>query len=154
MYDLFQLGHDFRQVIVLEQNGRSHIMSSSTNDNLTSIYTGSDGICNSDYDCNSEDVQSENPEIKDGPDSAEISNDFDQESCALGSDGSITEAVSCQFKISFEASKKRKFRMMDEDSDGIRIKIIPCTKEQFRRRMEATKILKDDFTCLIEHNAC
>ena len=55
-----QLGHTFRQVIVLEQNGRSHIMSSSANDNLTSIYTGSDGICNSDYDCNSEDVQLEN----------------------------------------------------------------------------------------------
>ena len=35
--------------------------------------------------------------------------------------------------------------MMDEDSDGVRIKIIPCAKEQFRRRMEATKMLEDDF---------
>ena len=34
---------------------------------------------------------------------------------------------------------------MDEDSEGVRIKIIPCVKEQFRRRMEATKVLEDDF---------
>ena len=34
---------------------------------------------------------------------------------------------------------------MDEDSDGVRLKIIPCVKEQFRRRMEATKVLEDDF---------
>ena len=35
---------------------------------------------------------------------------------------------------------------MDEDSDGVRIKIIPCAKEQFRRRIEATKVLEDDFS--------
>ena len=34
---------------------------------------------------------------------------------------------------------------MDEDSDGVRVKIIPCVKQQFRRRMEATKVLNDDF---------
>ena len=34
---------------------------------------------------------------------------------------------------------------MDEDSDGVRIKMIPCAKEQFRRRVEATKVLEDDF---------
>ena len=60
-----QFGHDFRQVIVLEQNSRSHIMSSSANDDLTSIYAGSDDICSSGYDCNSEDVQLENSEEKD-----------------------------------------------------------------------------------------
>ena len=35
--------------------------------------------------------------------------------------------------------------MMDEDSDGVRVKIIPCVKQQFRRRMEATRVLDDDF---------
>ena len=35
--------------------------------------------------------------------------------------------------------------MMDEDSDGVRIKTIPCVKQQFRRRMEATKVLDDGF---------
>ena len=35
--------------------------------------------------------------------------------------------------------------MTDEDSDGVRVKIIPCVKQQFRRRMEATKVLNDDF---------
>ena len=34
---------------------------------------------------------------------------------------------------------------MDEDSDGVRIKIIPCVKEQFRQRIAATKVLGDDF---------
>ena len=34
---------------------------------------------------------------------------------------------------------------MDEDSDGVRVKITPCVKQQFRRRMEATKALTDDF---------
>ena len=35
--------------------------------------------------------------------------------------------------------------MMDEDSDGVRVKIMPCVKRQFRRCMEATKALTDDF---------
>ena len=91
-------------------------MSSSANDDLTSIYAGSDDICSSGYDCNSEDVQSENP------DSAEISNGFDQESCALGSDDSVSGAVARQVKTPIEISKKRKLRMMDEDSDGVRIR--------------------------------
>ena len=34
---------------------------------------------------------------------------------------------------------------MDEDSDGVRVKIIPCAKEHFRRRMEATRVLEDEF---------
>ena len=42
-------------------------------------------------------------------------------------------------------AKKRRLRMVDEDADGVRIKIIPCPKEQFRRRMEETKVLGDDF---------
>ena len=101
-------------------------MFSSANDDLTRIYAGSDDICSSGYDCNSEDVQLENPEAKDDPDSAEISNGFDQESCALGSDDSVSDAVSRQVKTPIETSKKRKLRMMDEDSDGVRIKIDHC----------------------------
>ena len=87
-------------------------MFSSANDDLTRIYAGSDDICSSGYDCNSEDVQLENPEAKDDPDSAEISDGFDQ--------------VSRQVKTPIETSKKRKLRMMDEDSDGVRIKIDHC----------------------------
>ena len=34
---------------------------------------------------------------------------------------------------------------MDEDSDGVRIKIVPCVKEQFRQRIAATKVLGGDF---------
>ena len=130
-----QLGHTFRQVIVLEQNGRSHIMSSSANDDVTSTYAGSDDICSSDYACNSEDVQS-----------AEIPNGFDHASCASGSDDSVSLAASCQGETPIgTSSKKRRLRMMDEDLNGVRVKIIPCVKQQFRRHMEATKALNDDF---------
>ena len=59
---------------------------------------------------------------------------------------SVSKAVSCQGETRIEtSSKKRRLRMMDEDSDGVRVKIIPCVKQQFRRRMEATKALNDDF---------
>ena len=121
-------------------------MSSSVNDDLTSVYAGSDGICSYDYACNSEDVPSANPEGGDDPDSAELSNGFDHVSCASGSDDSVSQAESCQGETPIEtSSKKRRLRMMDEDSDGVRIKIIPCVEQQFRRRMEATKVLNDDF---------
>ena len=33
--------------------------------------------------------------------------------------------------------------MMDEDSDGVRIKIIPCVKQLFRQQIAATKVLDD-----------
>ena len=39
------------------------------------------------------------------------------------------------------STKKRRLRMMDEDSDGVRIKVIPCVKEHFR----PTKVWEDDF---------
>ena len=134
-------------------------MSSSANDDLTSAYAGSDGICSSDYACsspsfqqsahcddNSEDVKSANLEGRDDPDSAELSNVFDHESCPSGSDDSVSQAVPCQGETQIEtSSKKRRLRMMDEDSDGVRIKIIPRVRQQFRRRMEATKVLDDDF---------
>ena len=121
-------------------------MSSSVNDDLTSVYAGSDGICSYDYACNSEDVPSANPEGGDDPDSAELSNGFDHVSCASGSEDSVSQAESCQGETPIEtSSKKRRLRMMDEDSDGVRIKIIPCVEQQFRRRMEATKVLNDDF---------
>ena len=34
---------------------------------------------------------------------------------------------------------------MDEDANGVRIKILPCPKEQFSRRMRETQALGDDF---------
>ena len=122
-------------------------MSSSASDDLTSAYTGSDDICSSDYACNSEDVKTTtNPERDDDPDSAELSSNYDHECNESGSAGSVSQAVSRQDRTPIEIpSKKRKLRMMDEDSDGVRVKIIPCVKQQFRRRMEATKALTDDF---------
>ena len=40
---------------------------------------------------------------------------------------------------------KHKLRMIDEDKDGVRIKILPSPRAQFRRRMQQTSILGDDF---------
>ena len=68
---------------------------------------------------------------------------------ALGSDDSVS---ACDMSRPGQDTSSRrhqrnvKLRMMDEDSDGVRIKIIPCAKEQFRRRIEATKVLEDDFS--------
>ena len=51
-----------------------------------------------------------------------------------------------EIEIAHQApAKKRRRRMMDEDSDGVRIKIVPCVKEQFRQRIAATKVLGGDF---------
>ena len=40
---------------------------------------------------------------------------------------------------------KKRLRMLDEDGDGVRIKVIPDFRKQFRARMTATQQLQDDF---------
>ena len=39
---------------------------------------------------------------------------------------------------------KRKLGMIDEDKDGVRVKILPSPRAQFRRKMQQTSILGDD----------
>ena len=41
--------------------------------------------------------------------------------------------------------QKRRLRMIDEDNDGVRIKVIPYYKQTFRRQMLQTNQLQDDF---------
>ena len=57
---------------------------------------------------------------------------------------------------SLPPAKKRRFRMLAEDKDGVRVKFIPCPKKQFLQRMEATQVFDDDFnfTFLTEHSSC
>ena len=38
-----------------------------------------------------------------------------------------------------------RLRMIDEDENGVRVKVIPCPKEQFRRRLQQTNRLGEDF---------
>ena len=108
---LFQLGHAFRQIIVLEQNGRSHNMFSSASDDLTSAYAGSEWLgrhlqlrLRLQFSFTSA-VRTLRRQLRgrqvskpggDDPDSAELSNVFDHESCPSGSDDSASQAVSCQ----------------------------------------------------------
>ena len=40
---------------------------------------------------------------------------------------------------------KKRLRMLDEDADGVRIKVIPDFRKQLRARMTATQQLQDDF---------
>ena len=40
---------------------------------------------------------------------------------------------------------RRRLRMTDEDENGVRVKVIPCSKEQLRRRLQQTNRLGDDF---------
>ena len=35
--------------------------------------------------------------------------------------------------------------MIDEDKDGVRIKVVPSFKQKFRRQMQQTNRLRDDF---------
>ena len=130
-------------------------MSSSASNGICS----QNSLCSSDYACsflscqqsanfdaNSEDIKSTASKEGDDPDSAELLHASDQDSYPPGLDNSAAHDVSCQGTTTAEtSSKKRRLRMMDEDSDGVRIKIIPCAKEQFRRRMEATRVLEHDF---------
>eukprot|EP00439_Symbiodinium_sp_Y106_P034121 s2381_g4.t1 len=41
--------------------------------------------------------------------------------------------------------QKRRLRMIDENSDGVRIKVVPFCKQTFRRQMLQTNQLQDDF---------
>ena len=125
------------------ENASNLSMSSSASDDLTSAYTGSADICSSDYACNSEDIKmSTNSERDDDPDSAKLSSNCNHESNKPRPAGSSSQTMPLQGQTPIEeSSKKRRLRMMDEDSDGVRVKIIPCVKQQFRRRMEATKVL-------------
>ena len=41
--------------------------------------------------------------------------------------------------------QKRRLRMIDEDSDGVRIKVVPSYKQTFRLQMLQTNQLEDDF---------
>ena len=130
-------------------------MSSSASNGICS----QDSLCSSDYACsflscqqsanldaNSEDIKSTASKEGDDPDSAELLHASDQDSYPPGLDNSAAHDVSGQGKTTAEtSSKKRRLRMMDEDKYGVRFKIIPCAKEQFRRRMEATRVLEDDF---------
>ena len=131
------------------RNAGNPNMCSSASEDLTSAYTGSADICNSDYACNSEDIQvSTNSEKDDDPDpdSAELLSNCDHESSKPRPAGPASQTATCQGQTPIEeSSKKRRLRMMDEDSDGVRVKIIPCVKQQFRRRVEATRVLNDDF---------
>ena len=137
-------------------------MSSSASNGICS----QDSLCSSDYACsfpsfqqsvhfddNSEDIKSTGSKEGDDPHSAELFHASDQDPHLPDSDNSAAHDVSCQGKTTAEtSSKKRRLRMMDEDSDGVRIKIIPCAKEQFRRRMEATECGRTIFTCLTEYS--
>ena len=40
---------------------------------------------------------------------------------------------------------RKRLRMLDEDADGVRIKVIPDFNKQLRARMTATQQLQDDF---------
>ena len=134
------------------RNASDPNMSSSASEDLTSAYTGSADSCSSDYACNSEDLQVSGNSEKDDdsdPDSAELLSNCGHKSSSSQPAGPAAQTATCQEQTPIEkSSKKRKLRMMDEDSDGVRVNIVPCVKQQFRQRMEATRVLND------EHSSC
>ena len=125
-------------------------------------YADPDSIRNSDFECNSESIYIDDnseeilPSSSDEecqPDSAELSSASSKEPCLSCAVNTGPQETLQQAEAKPQAtSKRRRLRMMDEDSDGVRVKIIPCPKEQFRQRMAATKVLEDDFMCLTVHS--
>ena len=106
----------------------------------SSEYADQEPICSSDIECNSESVRIDS--ISD-----QVSQPSSDDLCASSPSPGTAEQVRTppEIEIAHQApAKKRRLRMMDEDSDGGRIKIIPGVKEQFRQRIAATKVLGDD----------
>ena len=135
-------------------------MYSPDNDGLSSVCAdsglihSSDLLRSSDFECSSESVHiDDNSESCQQVQTEDVSRIL--QSCRV--DRTRSPRLSCFMNINpYETSqqveakpetstKKRRLRVMDEDSDGVRLKIIPCVKEQFRQRTAATKVLEDVF---------
>ena len=116
----------------------------SSPDGLSSVYECSPESVY--IDDNSEEIGTASSNEGRQPDSAELYSASDKEPCLSCSVNKTPHETSQQVEVKPDTStKKGRLRMMDEDSDGVRIKIIPCVKEQFRQRIPATKVLEDDF---------
>ena len=140
-------------------------MSSSASNGICSqnSFCSSDYACSflscqqsANFDANSEDIKSTASKEGDDPDSAELLHASDQDSYPPGLDNSAAHDVSCQGKTTAEtSSKKRRLRMMDEDSDGVRIKIFfRVQRNSFVDEWRPPKCWRRIFTCLTEHSSC
>ena len=128
-------------------------MSSSDDGSLSSSYADSlaapELISSSDFECSSDVIAYNNSSDSELlPDSdQELLPDSDNIASASSNPsraGSRNEASSKK-EIECQPQRKRRLRMIDEHEDGVRIKNIPSPKEQFRRRMQQTNVLGDDF---------
>ena len=128
-------------------------MSSSDDGSFSSSYADSlaapELISSSDFECSSDVIAYNNSSDSELlPDSdQELLPDSDNIASASSNPsraGSRNEASSKK-EIECQPQRKRRLRMIDEHEDGVRIKNIPSPKEQFRRRMQQTNVLGDDF---------
>ena len=128
-------------------------MSSSDDGSLSSSYADSlaapELISSSDFECSSDVIAYNNSSGSELlPDSdQELLPDSDNIASASSNPsraGSRNEASSKK-EIECQPQRKRRLRTIDEHEDGVRIKNIPSPKEQFRRRMQQTNVLGDDF---------
>ena len=116
-------------------------MTSSEDGCLSHVYADADSIHSSDIENNSKAMHIDTISDQVLPPSSD-------ELCAPSpSSGTVElEGTPPKIEVAYQApANKRRLRMMDEDADGVRIKILPCPKEQFRRRMRETQVLGDDF---------
>ena len=107
----------------------------------SSVYTDQKFIRSSDIECNTESVHIDS--ISD-----QVSQPNSEEPCTSSPWSRTAEQLRTPPKIEVAhqvPAKKRRLRMMDEHADGVRIKILPCPKEQLRRRLRETQVLGDDF---------
>ena len=118
-------------------------------------------ICSSDLESQPQSVTFDD-DYKDfsTPNSEDLAPPSSDNECVLDSDefGSASSIGSCKSHPEHKGrpemteqteeqpqKTKKRLRMLDEDADGVRIKVIPDFRKQFRARMTATQQLQDDF---------
>ena len=144
-------------------------MYSPDNDGLSSVCAdsglihSSDLLRSSDFECSSESVHiDDNSESCQQVQTEDVSRIL--QSCRV--DRTRSPRLSCFMNINpYETSqqveakpetstKKRRLRVMDEDSDGVRLKIIPCVKEHFDSAQQPPRCWRTFLMCPIGRSLC
>ena len=120
-------------VMLLEPQSVSAAMSNSD------VSYAFDGSSSTEQRCHSSDS-----ELIDASDQ-EIQLDSDSVENASSSRGCSQSQVQPVRQLQPKPKARRPVHMRDEVENGVRVKVIPCPKEQFRRRLQQTNRLRNDF---------
>ena len=120
-------------VMLLEPQSVSAAMS---NSDVSYAFDGSSSTEQRCHSSDSELIGASDQELQ--PDSDSVEN-------ASSSRGCSQSQVEPVRQLQPKPKARRRLRMIDDDENGVRVKVTPCPKEQFRRRLQHTNRLGDDF---------